>query len=125
MLTKLQKKLAEIRENEERGMSLTELVVVVAILAILVAIAVPVYLSIQDDAKDQSVKTTLANALTVHQYETARPGGTPEARVNALATSEMSVTWGAACITANIDAGSTWSVATASGNYFENATCTP
>lgn len=109
MLTKLQKKLAEIRENEERGMSLTELVVVVAILAILVAIAVPVYLSIQDDARNQSVKTTLSNALTLYHYEDGRPGGDGAAAIGNLNNSaadgiSVALNAGATCIAAGYGA---------------------
>lgn len=51
-------------EDGEAGFSLIELIVVVAILGILVAIAIPVFGSIQDTAKDNSAKTVAASAAT-------------------------------------------------------------
>ena len=58
--------------GSERGMSLTELVVVVAVLAILVAIAVPVYLNIQDQGRDAALQTTLRNFHSVYEYEVVK-----------------------------------------------------
>ena len=48
------------RKPGEKGFSLIELVVVVAVLAILAAIAIPNFLSINDDARVAGVKNTLA-----------------------------------------------------------------
>lgn len=60
-------------ENDcERGMSFTELVVVVAVLAILVAIAVPVYLNIQNQTRDMAIQTTLKNFHNVYEYEVVK-----------------------------------------------------
>lgn len=52
------------REDGEAGFSLIELIVVVAILGILVAIAIPVFSSIQDTAKENSAKAAAANGAT-------------------------------------------------------------
>lgn len=51
--------------SQNRGFTLIELLLVVIILAILMAIAVPTYLSQQKKAKDQSAKQTLAYAYRV------------------------------------------------------------
>ena len=48
------------RKAGDKGFSLIELVVVVAVLAILAAIAIPNFLSINDDARVAGVKNTLA-----------------------------------------------------------------
>jgi len=51
-------------DGSERGFSLIELIVVVAILGILVAIAIPVFTSIDHNAKINSAKASAQNAAT-------------------------------------------------------------
>ncbi len=52
------------RRSSDEGFSLIELIVVVAILGILVAIAVPVFGGLQDTAKKNAVESIAANAAT-------------------------------------------------------------
>ena len=51
-------------EGREGGFSLIELIVVVVILGILAAIAIPIFLNLQNDAKNSAAVTVAANGAT-------------------------------------------------------------
>ncbi len=59
----LKSRLAQHRKQDE-GFTLIELMVVVMIIAVLMAIAIPTFLGSQNKAKDRSAQSSLRNTLT-------------------------------------------------------------
>src|SRR5438552_7150872 len=53
-----------LRRKEEEGFTLIELMVVVLIIGILIAIAIPTFLGARGRAQDRAVQSNLRNALT-------------------------------------------------------------
>jgi len=82
-------------EGLEEGFTLIELMVVLLIIAILLAIAIPTFLGVTGSANDRAAQSNLTNGLTElkAQYQNASSYGTAAALNTAMAASAPEFTW--------------------------------
>jgi len=90
MLATLRKRM----DREDEGFTLIELMVVVLIIAILLAIAIPTFLGAQDRARDRGAQSNLRNGITAAKtIATDDEGQFTGVNVTELDLTEGSLTW--------------------------------
>ena len=75
-------------EKREAGFTLIELLVVILIIAILAAIAIPVFLRQREKAWQDQVQSTLKNAATAQESHLTEPDSTTYATTIAMLTTQ-------------------------------------
>ena len=85
-----------LQKDDEDGFTLIELMVVVLIIAILLAIAIPTFLGAQDRARDRGAQSELRNALTAAKtIATDDAGLFTNVTIDTLGTAEGSLKYNA------------------------------
>ena len=77
LMGKLNARRKGLLEENDKGFTLIELLVVVIIIGILAAIAIPIYIGVQNNAKDSSVQNDVSNLKTAVIAQQTNTGAYP------------------------------------------------
>jgi type IV pilus assembly protein PilA len=86
-------RISDRLRKEDKGFTLIELMVVVLIIAILIAIAIPTFLGARKRAQDRAAQANLRQAVTSGKVIFTDKEDYRDATVTALQSAEPSITW--------------------------------